>query len=464
MKGRRLATILAIDVAGYSHMMQADAAGTLAALNAIFHRVVKPRVAEHGGRVVKLLGDGALVEFSSASSAVASATAIQTDLRGTPPPYRYSEPIELRMGLHAGDVLVEGGDIFGDGVNIAARLQAAAEPGGILLSRIVADLAGSDLARCLRHEGVHSLKNIGAPIETLSVVLEGSSIPSERERLLRVQEIHFCTALDGLRLAWTEVGSGPTLVKAPNWIGHLELDWRAPGLGHLFASMAARRRLVRFDARGNGLSDWEMENISFDLFVDDLHCVFEAAKVERAPILALSQGCAVSVAFAARFPQRVSGLVMLGGFPIGRAKRTSAKDKERALALKSMMAAGWDDDYPSLRDLMAQILIPNASVEERRQYAEDMRQIISPENLARYRDVVDHLDVTGMLKDVQAPCLVMHCKGDRLQPIEQGRKLAAGLPNARFIALDSNSHEPTENEPGWPIMEREMHAFLDALD
>jgi class 3 adenylate cyclase/pimeloyl-ACP methyl ester carboxylesterase len=464
VKDRRLATILAIDVAGYSRMMQADAAELLAALNTIFHRVVKPRVAEHGGRVVKLLGDGALVEFPSAFSAIACATAIQTDLRGTPPPYSYREPIALRMGLHAGDVLAEGGDIFGDGVNIAARLQAAAEPGNILLSRTVADLAGGEVAQQLRREGVHRLKNIAAPVETLSVVFGDTAAQIDREKLARVQEIRFCTASDGLRLAWTEVGSGPSLVKAPNWIGHLELDWRAPGLGHIFASIAARCRLVRFDARGNGLSDWEMENISFDLFVDDLRCVFDAAGIERAPILAISQGCAVAVGFAARFPEHVSGIVMIGGYPVGRAKRASAKDKERAKALKAMMAAGWDDDYPSLRDLMAEIIVPSASVEDRRQYAEDMRQIISPENLARYRDVVDHLNVTGMLAQVQAPCLVMHCRGDRMQPIEQGRKLAAGLPNARFIALDSNSHEPTENEPGWPVMEREMHAFLEAFN
>jgi pimeloyl-ACP methyl ester carboxylesterase len=132
--------------------------------------------------------------------------------------------------------------------------------------------------------------------------------------------------------------------------------------------------------------------------------------------------------------------------------------------MKAMMAAAWDEDFPSLRDLIAQILIPSASVEDRRQYAEDMRHVISPENLARYRNVVDNVDVTGLLAQVKSPCLVMHCRGDRMQPIEQGRKLAAGLPNARFIALDSDSHEPTENEPGWPVMEREMHAFLEKLD
>lgn len=462
MAKRRLATILAIDVVGYSAMMQSDATGILAALNTIFRSIVKPSVAAMDGRIVKLLGDGALIEFQSAFQALSCAVAIQEEMRGSNAPYRYSEPIFLRMGLHAGDVLVEGQDIFGDGVNIAARLQAEAEAGGVLLSRTVADLAGSDLPYRLRHEGPHSFKNIAQPIETLSVDFSDNKIAATRARLEKSQEIRFCKAKDNMRLAWTAVGDGPPVVKAPSWIGHLELDWRNPGFAHLFASLAARYRLIRFDARGNGLSDWELDNISFDLFVDDLECVFDAAGIDRAPILAISQGCAVAAAFAARSPDRVSAIVMIGGFPVGRAKRKSRKDKERAQAMRAMMTASWDDEYPSLRDLMAEIIVPGASAEDRRRYAEDMREMISPENMGRYRDVIDNLDVTELLPNVQAPCLVLHCKGDRLQPIEQGRKLAAGIPNARFIAFDSNNHTPTENDPCWPLAEREIHEFLEA--
>lgn len=460
MTDRRLATILSIDVAGYSRMMQSDAGAVLKVLNTIFRSLVKPKVAANGGRVVKLLGDGALVEFPSAFQAVTCAIAIQEDMRQVPLPYAYRETIYLRMGLHAGDVLVEGEDIFGDGVNIAARLQTAAQPGGILLSRTVADLAGSDIAHRLQREGPRSFKNIATPIETLSVRFSQTETARTRDELARSQEVRFVEAVDHLRLAWAEVGDGPPIVKAPNWVGHLELDWQAPGLAHLFTSLAGRYRLIRFDSRGNGLSDWDMENISFDLFVDDLERVFDVAGIDRAPILAISQGSAVAAAFAARAPERVSAIVMLGGFPLGRARRPSKKDQERARAMKAMMTAGWDDDYPSLRDLMAEIVVPSASAEERRQYAEDMRKIISPENMGKYRDVIDNLDVTELLPDVQAPCLVLHARGDRMQPVEQGRKLAAGIPNSRLIVLDSNSHEPTENEPCWPLMEKEIHAFL----
>ena len=462
MSKRRLSAILALDVVGYSSMMQKDAARLLASLNAIFRSVVTPAVATAEGRVVKLLGDGALIEFPAAAHALRCAVRIQQELRRPDSPYRSPEPIKLRAGLHAGDVVVEGDDIFGDGINIAARLQSAAQPGGILASRIFCDLAGSDIPVRLRREGAHSFKGIAQPIEVLSVDFTDPEVETRRASLAQAQEIRFCTSKDNVRLAWTVNGDGPTVVKAPNWIGHLELDWRNPGLAPITTAIAEQWRLVRFDARGNGLSDWDVEEISFDHFVGDLESVFDAAEVERAPILAISQGCAVAAAFAARRPERVSAIVMIGGFPEGRAKRRSKKDRERAKALRAMMTAGWDDDYPSLRDLLAQIIIPGASEEERRQYAEDMREMISPENLGRYREVIDNLDVTRLLPKVTAPCLVVHCRGDRMQPVGQGRKLAAGLPDSCFIAYDSVNHLVPENDPVWPLLERDVQAFLAA--
>ncbi len=457
---RRLSAILALDVVGYSRMMQEDAAGVLAALNAIFRSVVTPAVAAAEGRVVKLLGDGALIEFPAAAQALRCAVRIQQELRRPDSPYNDPRSIFLRAGLHAGDVVVEGDDIFGDGVNVAARLQSAAEPGSVLMSRSFCDLAGSDIPVRVRREGTHSFKGIAQPIEVLSVDFTDPKVEAHRASLAEAQEIRFCTTKDNVRLAWTMNGEGPTVVKAPNWIGHLELDLRHPGLAPITTSIAERYRLVRFDARGNGLSDWDVEDISFDRFVDDLERVFDAAEVERAPILGISQGGPIAAAFAARHPKRVSAIVMIGGFPLGRAKRRSKKDREGAKALRAMMTAGWDDNYPSLRDLLAQIIIPGASEEERRRFAEDMHEMISPENIGRFRQVVDNLDVTQLLPSVSMPCLVCHCHGDRMQPIEQGRKLAAGLPDSRFIAYDSANHVVPVNDPVWPLLERDVQAFL----
>ena len=464
MSKRKLSTILSIDVVGYSKMMQADASGLLAALNSIFHCIVKPHVAEAEGRIVKLLGDGALVEFPSAYQGLTAAAAIQKQMRASDGAYTYRIPVFLRIGVHVGDVISEDNDVFGDGVNIAARLQAEAEPGGVLLSSTVADLAGGDLPIKLRREGSRSLKNISKPVETLSIDFSDEYADRHRAERARSLSINFCTTPDQLTLAWTSVGEGKPIVKAPNWIGHLEADWRNPGTVSLLESLSQYRRLVYFDSRGNGLSDWDMENITFDLLVDDLECVFDAAGVDRAPIMALSQGGAIAAAFAARSPERVSAIIMLGSYAVGRAKRNSAGDRARAEAMQAMMSASWDEDHPSLRDLIADIIIPGASKEERQLYAEEMRGMISPENLGRYRSVVDNLDVTALLPSVKAPCLILHSKGDRMQPIEQGRKMAAGVPNSRFVTYDSNNHLLPQNDPCWPLAEREISTFLDAHD
>lgn len=462
MGHRRLAAILSLDVVGYSRMMQGGSGPLLKTLNTLYRDLVTKVVQGNNGRVVKLLGDGALIEFPSAGQALDAAIAIQTRLREPDHPYQTPERIQLRAGLHVGDITVEGDDIFGDGINIAARLQAAAEPGGVLASRMLCDLAGADFSDRLRGQGLRSFKGIAQPIEVLSVDFTDAGRLEARAAFATTQEIQYCRTDDNVNLAWSAVGEGSPVVKAPNWVGHLELDWRNPGIAPICTSIARHYRLIRFDARLNGLSDWEAEICSFDRFVDDLEAVFDTAGVERAPILAISQGSAVAAAFAARRPERVSAIAMIGGFPVGRAKRTSKKDVERALAMRQMMTAGWDDDYPSLRDLMAQIIVPGASEEARRQFAKDMRKMISPENMGRYREVIDYIDIRDLLPSVQAPCLVCHATGDRMQPVEQGRMFAKGLPNARFVAYESPNHGMTENDPEWPRLERDVLAFLAA--
>ena len=462
MNQRRLAAILSLDVVGYSRMMQRGSGPLLKALNSLYRDLITPVVQANKGRIVKLLGDGALVEFPSAGRALEAAIIIQTRMRELDHLYQSPERIQLRAGLHVGDVAVEGDDIFGDGVNIAARLQAAAEPGGVLVSRMFCELAGADFTDRLRGQGLHSFKGITQPIEVLSVDFTDMIDPESHATFEITQQIQYCQTADGVNLAWSVIGQGTPVVKAPNWVGHLELDMHNPYVAPIAKSIARHYRLIRFDARLNGLSDWHAEICTFERLVDDLETIFDAAEVERAPILAMSQGAAVAAAFAARQPERVSAIIMIGSFPVGRAKRTGKKDVERALAMRQMMTAGWDDDYPSLRDLMAQIIVPGASEEARRIYADDMRKMISPENMGRYRDVIDHVDIRDLLPSVHVPCLVCHATGDRMQPLEQGRLFAKGLPNAKFIAYESPNHGTPENDPEWPRLERDALAFLAA--
>jgi pimeloyl-ACP methyl ester carboxylesterase len=124
-----------------------------------------------------------------------------------------------------------------------------------------------------------------------------------------------------VRLAYAKVGAGPPLVRPAHWLGHLEYDWELPFYRHLLLGLAREFTLVRYDARGNGLSDWDVGELSLDAWVSDLETVVDAAGLTRFPILALSQGCAVAIAFALRHPERVSHLVLYGGFAVGRFHR-----------------------------------------------------------------------------------------------------------------------------------------------
>src|SRR5262245_40173168 len=171
------------------------------------------------------------------------------------------------------------------------------------------------------------------------------------------QEIHFCTASDGVRIAYALAGRGPPLIKAANWLNHLEYDWDSPVWSHLLYALAAEHRLIRYDERGNGLSDWEVDDISFEAFVRDLETVVEATGVERFALLGISQGCAVSIAYAVRHPERVSHLVLLGGYARGRRKRNSTDQIEQADALLTLMRQGWGQENPAFRHIFTSLFI-----------------------------------------------------------------------------------------------------------
>jgi adenylate cyclase len=167
---RRLAAILAADVAGYSRLMGQDEAGTLTRLNALRRELIDPKVGEHKGRIVKTTGDGLLVEFSSVVEAVACALAVQHGMAERNAGTAQAQRIEFRIGINSGDVIVEDGDIHGDGVNIAARLEALAEPGAVCVSAIVYDQVRGRVDCAFDDQGEQSLKNIARPVRVYRVV------------------------------------------------------------------------------------------------------------------------------------------------------------------------------------------------------------------------------------------------------------------------------------------------------
>jgi class 3 adenylate cyclase/pimeloyl-ACP methyl ester carboxylesterase len=448
---RRLAAILAADVAGYSRLMSEDEGGTLAALRAHRSGLIDPAIGRHRGRIVKLMGDGLLVEFASVVEAVDCAAEIQREMAarnaGT------ARPIVFRIGVHLGDVIADSDDLYGDGVNIAARLEGISEPGGICISRQAHDQVHKQLSLGYRSLGPQSLKNIPDPVEVFAIRGDGLAVSDER------QEIRYCRAPDGVRLAYAISGRGPPLVKTANWLNHLGYDWESPVWGHVLHGLSRDRTLVRYDARGNGLSDWDVAELSLDAWVTDLEAVVAAAGVKRFPLFGISQGCAISVAYAARYPERVSHLMLYGGFALGSLKR-SPQEAEKRRALTTLMRLEWGSDSPAFRQMFSLQFMPEGSKDQVDSFNELQRRSTSPECAARYMEAVGDFDVTDLLGKVRAPTLVMHARGDLRVPFDWGQQMAAGIPGAKFVALQSRNHLLLENEPAAERFFEEIRLFL----
>ena len=274
------------------------------------------------------------------------------------------------------------------------------------------------------------------------------------------QEVHFCTASDGVRIAYAEVGHGPPLIKAGNWLNHLEYDWESPIWSPFLHTLATEHRLIRYDARGNGLSDWEVKDLSLEAFVRDLESVVEATGLDRFPLLGMSQGCAVSIAYAVRHPERVSHLVLYGGFARGRRKRGSQQDIAGGDAIVTLIRQGWGQDNPAFRQMLTSLFMPGATPEQMQSFNDMQRITTSPENAARLRQSVDEIDVTDLLASVNIPTLVLHARNDAMQPFDEGRRLAMGIRGARFVALESRNHMILQNDPVWSRFFDEIENFL----
>lgn len=451
---RKLAAVLAADVAGYSRLIGADEEGTLARLRALRQEFIDPAISAHHGRIVKTTGDGLLIEFPSAVEAVRCAVEVQRRMISLNSGVSAEERIEFRVGTHVGDMVVAADDLLADAVNIAARLEGIAEPSGICLSRQAFDQIEGKLAVSSRRLGPRMLKNIAKPVEVYAIDLDDRAALSTMK-----QEIRYCRAPDGVRIAYATVGRGPPLVKAGNWMNHLEHDWKHLVWGHIWRELARDRTLIRYDARGNGLSDWEVKNISLEAWVSDLEAVVEAAGVTRFPLLGISQGCAVSIAYAVRHPEHVSHLILYGGFARGQAKR-GENERQMREALTTLVRFEWGADTPAIRQLFTSRFMPEATKEQADLFNEWQRMTTSPECAARYMRTTGEIDVTSLLPKVAAPTLVMHARGDLIAPIAEGRLMADGIPGARFVALQGQNHVFLEHEPARDRFFEEIRLFL----
>jgi DNA-binding winged helix-turn-helix (wHTH) protein/pimeloyl-ACP methyl ester carboxylesterase len=274
------------------------------------------------------------------------------------------------------------------------------------------------------------------------------------------QEVTFCRTPDGVNLAVATSGEGLPVVKAANWLNHIEFDWQSPVWSPLFALLSKRFRLIRYDERGNGLSDWDVKEISFESVVRDLETVVDTLGLERFALFGISQGAAVSIAYATRHPERVSRLILSGGYAQGWLQRGNAEEIAQREALLTLVRHGWGLDNPAFRQVFTSRYVPGATSEETKWFNDLQRVSASPENAIRLIKMFSAIDIVDLLPRVAAPTLVLHSRGDAGIPFTQGLLLARGIPNARFVALESNNHLILSHEPAWPRYADEICDFL----
>lgn len=274
------------------------------------------------------------------------------------------------------------------------------------------------------------------------------------------QQIRFCTAPDGVRIAYAVSGQGPPLVKAANWLSHLEFDWNSPVWRHWIAELSRYHTLIRYDQRGCGLSDWKFEHLSFETQLLDLQTVVQALNLDRFDLLGLSHGASVAIAIAERFPEQVSHLILYGGYVRGRTKRTDAHQAETAGVLLELIKHGWGQENNAFRQVYTTMFIPEGTSQQVSWFNDLQRLSTSPELAVRLQTVSFDTDVSDAAARIRTPTLVLHNLKDAIVPFSEGRLMAALIPGARFVPLDSQNHVLLEDEPAWGRFLAEVRSFL----
>jgi serine/threonine protein kinase len=276
------------------------------------------------------------------------------------------------------------------------------------------------------------------------------------------QHIRFCNAPDGARIAYALTGQGPPIVKAANWLSHLEFDWNSPVWRHWLTELSRHHTLIRYDERGNGLSDRDLDDLSFEAWVSDLEAVVDASGVDRFTLFCVSQGGAVGIAYTVRHPEKVSRLILCGAYARGWGRRdASPQQAAEAETLIELMQIGWGSNNPAFRQVFANLMMPDATPEQMRWFTDLQHATTTPEIAVRLRRTAYDIDVTELAPKIDVPTLVLHARGDATVPLREGRLLAELIPGARFVTLDSRNHILIEDEPAWAHFQSELRSFLE---
>jgi pimeloyl-ACP methyl ester carboxylesterase/DNA-binding CsgD family transcriptional regulator len=275
------------------------------------------------------------------------------------------------------------------------------------------------------------------------------------------QSVHFTSSVDGVRLAYGIAGSGRVLVRVPTWISHVEHDWQSPVMRHLVAEMASRHKLISYDCRGVGMSQRDVSDMSFEAWIRDLEAVVDAAGLRRFALWGISGAPAVAIGYAVRHPERVTHLVLCGGFCRGRLRRDASRATiEKARVMQELIEQGWGTEEPAFRQVFTSLLVPGGTAEQWRWFTEMMRKAASPQTASRMLRLWQTLDVCDLARRVQCPTLVLHARHDAIVPFEEGKLMASLISGSEFVSLDSENHLILEDEPAWQQLRSALRRFL----
>ena len=470
---RRLAAILAADVVGYSRLMGADEMGTHTSLKSHRRDLIDSTIAEHRGRIVKNTGDGMLVEFASVVDAVSCAVNVQRSMVQRNAGIPQDKQIVFRIGINIGDIIIDDDDIFGDGVNIAARLETLCEPGGVCISRSANDQIRDKLSIAFADLGEQAVKNISRAVGVFGLTAKDiEALPDVGRRdisgngcgrghpvrtgnpLLPEQgrrAAGLCADRPGSSAGQNRPLDDPSRIRfrEPDLAAFLPRIIARP---HLLSIRRPRQRTVGSRGTRRQIRKFRRRSRS------GCRCGGHRAL----PLLGISQGCAVSIAYAVRHPERVSHLVLLGGYAVGWKKRARTEaEKEAGAAMLTLMRLGWGQENPSFRQMFTTQFIPGANKELADWFNEFQRISSSPADAARNLLANGEADVSALLSQVKVPTLVMHARNDARVPFELGRRMAAGIPGARFVPLESPNHIMLEGEPALERFLEELKAFIE---
>ena len=279
-------------------------------------------------------------------------------------------------------------------------------------------------------------------------------------RVMPRQDVRFCRSADGVTIAYAVHGSGPPLVIDACWLSHLQYDWESPVWRHYLTELGKIATVIRFDERGHGLSDRGVTDHSLELRLADLEAVVDHAGLDRFALLAMAQGGPVAIEYAARHPERVGSLIFYGSYAGVDSVMTSKQDRLLDETFDNLIRVGWERPTPEFRRVFTYLMIPGATEEQMGWLDELQRRATSADVAVVARQQRRQANASHLLAALDVPTLVVHSLGDRMNAFDYARFLAAEIPGARLVALESENHILLEDEPAWPAFMREVADFL----